>query len=44
MHESALPNKPLQLTADSAFQFGFGSLLTFNLAGAATCGGAVGRS
>jgi hypothetical protein len=37
-------NKALQLTANSAFQLGFGSLLAFNLGASATIGGAVGRS
>jgi len=40
----ALPNKALQLTANSAFQLGLGSLLAFNLGASATVGGAVGRS
>jgi hypothetical protein len=39
-----LPNKALQLTANSAFQLRFGSLLAFNLGGSATFGGAVVRS
>jgi hypothetical protein len=38
------PNKALQLTANSAFQLGFGSFLAFNLGGSATFGGAVVRS
>jgi hypothetical protein len=38
------PNKALQLTANSAFQLRFGSLLAFNVGGSATFGGAVGRS
>jgi hypothetical protein len=41
---SALPNKALQLTANRAFQLGFGSLLAFDLGGWTTFGGAVGRS
>jgi hypothetical protein len=37
-------NKALQLTANSAFQLRFGSLLAFNLGCSATFGGAVVRS
>jgi len=34
----------LQLTANRAFQLGFGSVLAFNLGGSATFDGAVVRS
>jgi hypothetical protein len=40
----ALPNKALQLTANSTFQLRFGSVLAFNVGGSVTFGGAVGRS
>ncbi len=36
--------KALQLTANSAFQLGFGDLLAFNSGSSATFGSTVGRS
>jgi hypothetical protein len=44
MGVGTLPNKALQLTANSVFQLRFGSFLAFNLGGSATFRGAVGRS